>query len=59
MVTALVIASLNGALIPLVFERLGIDPAIASGPLVTTSNDITGILIYFGLATAMIDTLVR
>jgi magnesium transporter len=59
MVTALVIASLNGALIPLLFERLGIDPAIASGPLVTTSNDITGILIYFGLATAMIDTLVR
>jgi magnesium transporter len=59
MVTALVIASLNGALIPLLFERLGIDPAIASGPLVTTSNDITGILIYFGLATALIDTLVR
>ena len=59
MTAALVIASLNGALIPLVFERLGIDPAIASGPLVTTSNDITGILIYFGLATAMIDVLIR
>jgi magnesium transporter len=59
MVAALVIASLNGALIPLLFERLGIDPAIASGPLVTTSNDITGILIYFGLATALIDVLVR
>jgi len=59
MMTALIIASLNGALIPLLFERLGIDPAIASGPLVTTSNDITGILIYFGLATVMIDVLIR
>lgn len=59
MVAALVLASLNGALIPLLFEKLGIDPAVASGPLVTTSNDITGILIYFGLATAMIDVLIR
>lgn len=59
MVTALILASLNGALIPLLFQRMGIDPAVASGPLVTTSNDITGILIYFGLATAMIDVLIR
>ncbi len=59
MMIALVLASLNGALVPLLFQRLGIDPAIASGPLVTTSNDITGILIYFGLATVMIDVLIR
>jgi magnesium transporter len=59
MVAALVIASMSGAMIPLLFEKLGIDPAVASGPLVTTANDITGILIYFGLATALIDTLVR
>lgn len=59
MLTALVFASINGAVIPLVFERLGIDPAIAAGPLVTTSNDITGILIYFGLATLMIESWVR
>lgn len=59
MVIALVLASLNGAMIPILFERLGVDPAIASGPLVTTSNDITGILIYFGLASALIELLVR
>lgn len=59
MLIALVFASLNGAVIPLLFERLGIDPAIAAGPLVTTSNDITGILIYFGLATLMIEHWVR
>ena len=56
---ALVVASFNGALIPLVFERLGIDPAVAAGPLVTTTNDVTGILIYFGLAGALIDRLVH
>jgi magnesium transporter len=56
---AIFIASLNGALIPLLFQRLGVDPAVAAGPLVTTSNDITGILIYFGLAGLMIEQLVR
>ena len=43
------LASLNGVMIPVLFERLGIDPAVASGPLVTTTNDVLGILIYFGL----------
>lgn len=47
------IASLNGVLIPVVFKRLGFDPAVASGPLVTTTNDIIGISIYFGLATLL------
>jgi magnesium transporter len=56
---AILLASVNGALIPVLFQRLGIDPAVASGPLVTTSNDITGILIYFGLATALIEVLVH
>ena len=41
------------------FERMGIDPAVASGPMVTTFSDITGILVYFGLAALMIDWLVR
>jgi magnesium transporter len=44
------LASLNGAMIPVIFQRLGIDPAVASGPLVTTANDVLGILIYFGLS---------
>jgi magnesium transporter len=59
MLLAILVASLNGVMIPLLFERLGIDPAVAAGPLVTTSNDITGILIYFGLASLLIDLLVR
>jgi magnesium transporter len=56
---AVMLASINGVLIPMVFERLGVDPAIAAGPLVTTSNDITGILIYFGLASLFIELLVH
>ena len=54
---AITLASLNGSLIPILFERWNIDPAVAAGPLVTTSNDITGILIYFGLASLLIDYL--
>jgi magnesium transporter len=56
---AILLASLNGTAVPMLFERLGIDPAVAAGPLVTTSNDITGILIYFGLASFLIEFLVR
>lgn len=59
MLLAILVSSLNGVLIPLLFERLGIDPAVAAGPLVTTSNDITGILIYFGLASLLIEALIR
>ena len=56
---AVMLASINGVLIPILFEKLGVDPAVAAGPLVTTSNDITGILIYFGLASVFIELLVR
>ena len=43
------LSSLAGAVIPVAFRRLGIDPAVAAGPLVTTSSDILGIFIYFSL----------
>jgi len=56
---AILVASLNGVMIPLLFQRMGVDPAVAAGPLVTTSNDITGILIYFGLASLLIQFLVK
>jgi magnesium transporter len=56
---AMLLASASGSLIPVLFERLGIDPAVAAGPLVTTSNDITGILIYCSLAMLLLDLLVR
>lgn len=59
LLVAIVVASLNGALIPMIFQRVGVDPALAAGPLVTTSSDITGICIYFGLASLLINFLVK
>ncbi|MBU1897373.1 magnesium transporter, partial [Myxococcota bacterium] len=44
------VAALVGALTPLIFDRLHIDPAVATGPLVTTTVDILGILTYFLMA---------
>ena len=44
-----------GVLAPVAFQRVGIDPAVASGPFITTANDILGLFIYLGLATILID----
>lgn len=55
----LIIATLAGAIIPLLMHKLNIDPAIASGPFITTINDIISILIYFGLATAFMGLLTQ
>jgi magnesium transporter len=51
MVASMTIASTMGTLTPAFFKKIKVDPAIASGPFVTTANDITGILVYFGVAT--------
>ncbi|MCB9244937.1 MAG: magnesium transporter [Flavobacteriales bacterium] len=47
LVAAILIASMVGALIPLLLERFEIDPALATGPFITTSNDLLGLFIYF------------
>lgn len=57
LLTTLTVATLSGAIIPLLMERLKIDPAVASGPFITTLNDITSVIIYFGLATVFISML--
>jgi len=51
MLAVVVIASSVGAIVPLLLKRFNVDPAIATGPFVTTSNDVLGIFIYLGLAT--------
>ncbi|GAA0301407.1 magnesium transporter [Gracilibacillus halotolerans] len=53
----LVVATIAGAFVPLVMHRLKIDPAVASGPFITTLNDIISILIYFSLATTFMGLL--
>lgn len=50
---ALIVSTLAGTLIPLLINLLKIDPAVASGPFITTINDILSLLIYFGLASLM------
>ncbi|MBE7647245.1 magnesium transporter [Tenacibaculum finnmarkense] len=50
----IIVAGLIGTFIPLFLDKRGIDPAIATGPFITTSNDIFGILIYFGIAKMII-----
>jgi magnesium transporter len=50
----LIIGTMAGTIIPLILYKLNIDPAIASGPLITTVNDILSLLIYFGIATAFL-----
>ncbi|MEI2368141.1 MULTISPECIES: magnesium transporter [Niallia] len=47
----LIVATIAGAIIPLIMHKFKIDPAVASGPFITTINDIISILIYFGMAT--------
>ena len=44
-------ASIMGALVPIFFHRIGVDPGSASGPIMTTINDIFALVIYFGVAT--------
>jgi magnesium transporter len=51
-------ASLMGTLAPAMFKKLNVDPAISSGPVVTTFNDMLGILIYFLIASAFYEMLV-
>jgi len=46
----LIVSSLFGTLLPIFFSKIKVNPAIASGPLITTINDIISVLIYFGLA---------
>ncbi len=50
LVTVIIIASIIGTFIPIILDKRGIDPALATGPFITTSNDILGILIYFSIA---------
>ncbi len=50
LVCTMVIASLDGTLIPIIFKKIGIDPAVASGPLITTVNDLVAVCIYYGIS---------
>ncbi|WP_261806385.1 magnesium transporter [Lapidilactobacillus luobeiensis] len=50
MTAAITVANLAGSLIPMLMDKLGFDPAVASGPFITTLSDLTSVLIYFSIA---------
>lgn len=47
---AMTVSSIVGTIIPIIFKKIKIDPAVASGPFITTINDVTALLIYYGLS---------
>lgn len=50
MLLAMTVSSLTGTVTPLLFKKLRIDPAVASGPLITTFNDLVAVVVYYGMA---------
>ena len=50
LIASMSVATIIGTIVPLMMNKVGIDPAIASGPFITTANDIISLLIYFALA---------
>lgn len=51
---AMLVSSLVGTVIPLLFKQAGVDPAVASGPLITTVNDLVAVVAYYGLTWIML-----
>lgn len=58
MLGSMMVASLAGSVIPVLFKKCKIDPAVASGPLITTINDVIAVVIYYGLAWIMFASLI-
>ena len=50
MILVIIVAALIGTSVPIILEKFGIDPAIATGPFITTGNDVIGILLFFYIA---------
>jgi len=53
LITVTVIASTVGAAVPAVLDKLGLDPAVATGIFITTTNDVFGVLIFFTVASLL------
>ncbi|ARK26329.1 magnesium transporter [Sporosarcina sp. P37] len=57
MMVSIFVATISGSFIPLFMHKLKVDPAVASGPFITTLNDVISIIIYLGLATVFLSSL--
>lgn len=59
MILAMVASSVSGTVIPIFFKKIGIDPAVASGPLITTINDLVAVVAYYGLSWLILLNIMR
>jgi magnesium transporter len=50
LISIVLVASITGTITPLILDRIGVNPAVATGPFITTANDILGIAVYFTTA---------
>ena len=50
LLVSILLSSVCGTVVPLIFKKLKVDPAVASGPLITTVNDLVAVVSYYGLA---------
>ena len=55
LMSVIIVAALIGTFVPIILDKRGIDPAIATGPFITTSNDIFGIFLFFYIAKVILD----
>lgn len=59
LMVAMMISSITGTVIPMFFHKIKIDPAVASGPLITTVNDLVAVVTYYGLTWLLLINLMR
>jgi magnesium transporter len=59
LMAAMVISSFVGTIVPMFFHKINIDPAVASGPLITTVNDLVAVVTYYGLAWILLINVLR
>ena len=59
LLVAIIISSLVGTLVPILFNKIIVDPAVASGPLITTVNDLVAVVTYYGLAWILLIQLIH
>lgn len=53
-VAVVTVGSLVGSLLPLLIQRVGLDPAVSSTPFIASLSDVVGLLVYLGIASAML-----
>lgn len=54
LLVAMTVSSLIGTIVPIVFTKVGVDPAVASGPLISTVNDLTAVVIYYSMVWVLV-----